>query len=301
MSVRPDLLGWGRGWPTCEPGRRIISVVAGANQVRLPVDERLGFLVAVLVNGLEQRRGFPFNPAWCWGGMCRPIAGTSSPSFHSWFTAVDLDAPTNPMRRPFTSNMPPDTAAFAASLGFRWGGLYTGTPDPMHFEFVQTPAWAAARTAQLATAIKKAAGPKEPKMDAPPPGLNAPIVDGAADPDGKGYYRLGADGGVFTGGATFYGSAVGLIERRDRAVGIATSRTRKGYWVATAKGGVFTFRPEKGTRIAFHGSLGGKRLTYPIVAIEATESGKGYWLFAADGGTFAFGDATFHGGAPGGS
>jgi hypothetical protein len=45
----------------------------------------------------------------------------------------------------------------------------------------------------------------------------------------------------------------------------------------------------------FYGSMGGKRLDQPIVAMTATASGRGYWLCASDGGIFSFGDARFHG------
>lgn len=70
----------------------------------------------------------------------RLIAGSDQWSNHSWGLAGDFCADQNPMRRPLTSDMPPGTAEKASSLGMRWGGSYTGTPDPMHFEFTGTPA-----------------------------------------------------------------------------------------------------------------------------------------------------------------
>lgn len=73
----------------------------------------------------------------------RLIAGTNQWSNHSWGLAVDLDAATNPYRSPLRTDMPPGTSAKARSLGMRWGGDYTGKPDPMHFEFMGTPADAA--------------------------------------------------------------------------------------------------------------------------------------------------------------
>jgi hypothetical protein len=43
--------------------------------------------------------------------------------------------------------------------------------------------------------------------------LAAPIVDMEPTPSGKGYWLLGADGGVFTfGDAGFYGAATGLVQ-----------------------------------------------------------------------------------------
>jgi hypothetical protein len=73
-------------------------------------------------------------------------------------------------------------------------------------------------------------------------------------------------------------------------VGMATTRSGKGYWLVAADGGIFCFGDAK-----FYGSTGGMHLNRPIVAMSRTVSGKGYWLVAADGGVFTFGDAKFHG------
>ncbi len=43
----------------------------------------------------------------------------------------------------------------------------------------------------------------------------------------------------------------------------------------------------------FFGSMGGKKLDAPVVAMAATGDGNGYYLAGADGGVFAFGDAEF--------
>ena len=72
-------------------------------------------------------------------------------------------------------------------------------------------------------------------------------------------------------------------------VGAATP-DGKGYWLASADGGVFTFGDAP-----FEGSLGATPLQGPIVAMAATPDGKGYWLAALDGGVFSFGDAPFLG------
>jgi outer membrane protein assembly factor BamB len=63
-----------------------------------------------------------------------------------------------------------------------------------------------------------------------------------------------------------------------------------GYHLAAGDGGVFAFGDA-----GFLGSLGGVRLSSPIVAMASTVDGGGYWLVAADGGVFAFGDAGFLG------
>jgi len=75
-------------------------------------------------------------------------------------------------------------------------------------------------------------------------------------------------------------------------VGIASTRDGRGYWLAQAGGGVFSYGDA-----AFHGSLPGDGIvpTDQVTGIAATPDGKGYWLVSADGGVFAFGDAGFYG------
>ena len=69
-----------------------------------------------------------------------------------------------------------------------------------------------------------------------------------------------------------------------------TSGANLGYWEVASDGGIFSFGDA-----AFHGSMGGKPLNAPIVAMAATPDGNGYWEVASDGGIFSFGDAAFHG------
>jgi hypothetical protein len=69
-------------------------------------------------------------------------------------------------------------------------------------------------------------------------------------------------------------------------VGSAATPNGAGYWLVGSDGGVFSYG-----NAAFAGSMGGKPLNKPMVAIVPTQSGKGYWEIAADGGVFAYGDA----------
>lgn len=63
-----------------------------------------------------------------------------------------------------------------------------------------------------------------------------------------------------------------------------------GYWLVASDGGVFCFGGA-----GFFGSMGGIRLSRPVVGMTVTSSGQGYWEVASDGGIFAFGDAPFEG------
>jgi len=66
--------------------------------------------------------------------------------------------------------------------------------------------------------------------------LNAPVVGFASTPDGKGYWEVASDGGIFAfGDAHFYGSMGGQHLNRP-VVGIASTRaaTATGKWHPTA-------------------------------------------------------------------
>ena len=159
--------------------------------------------------------------------------------------------------------------------------------------------------------------------------LNRPVVPWRR-PDGRGYWLVAADGGIFT-----FGDAVLRLDRRpapqqarrghggdaERAgatgwwrptAGSSPSATPgstarpgpslsarrrhgghadgQGYWLVASDGGIFAFGDA-----GFFGSMGHQRLNKPIVGMAATPDGKGYWLVASDGGIFAFGNAAFFG------
>jgi thermitase len=103
-------------------------------------------------------------------------------------------------------------------------------------------------------------------------------------------YRLAAsDGGIFSYGARFSGSAGG----QNLAQPIVDSMNTAGpgsYWLVASDGGVFSYGDAQ-----FYGSTGGTRLNRPVVGAAAARSGKGYWLVASDGGVFSYGDARFYG------
>jgi N-acetylmuramoyl-L-alanine amidase len=119
---------------------------------------------------------------------------------------------------------------------------------------------------------------------------DTPVVGMASTPDGKGYWLVASDGGIFTfGDAGFYGSEGGA-PLNSPVVGVASTPDGKGYWLVASDGGIFTFGDA-----AFYGSEGGAPLNSPVVGMASTHDGKGYWLIASDGGIFTFGDAAFYG------
>ena len=119
---------------------------------------------------------------------------------------------------------------------------------------------------------------------------NFPIVGIAGTPDGRGYWEVASDGGVFSfGTAGFYGSTAS-IRLAAPVVGVNSTPDGKGYWLVASDGGVFAFGDAR-----YYGSMAGKPLNSPVVGMSASPDGGGYWLTAKDGGVFAYGDAQFVG------
>ena len=126
-----------------------------------------------------------------------------------------------------------------------------------------------------------------PCQDGPTP---ASIVGMTANPSGRGYWLVAADGSISAYGTGSVGSLEGVLLSTG-IVGMAPAGIRGGYWLVARDGGVFSFG-----RARFFGSTGGMRLNEPIVGMAATADGGGYWLVASDGGIFSFGNARFLGG-----
>ena len=120
--------------------------------------------------------------------------------------------------------------------------------------------------------------------------LNQPVVGMSATPDGRGYWLVASDGGIFSfGDAQFYGST-GSIHLNRPIVGMASTPDGAGYWLVASDGGIFSFGDAQ-----FYGSTGSIHLNRPVVAMAAPNLVPGYWLVAADGGIFSFGSTKFYG------
>ena len=111
--------------------------------------------------------------------------------------------------------------------------------------------------------------------------LNQPIVGMAATPDGRGYWLVAADGGIFAfGDAAFYGSTGRPSPSTDRSSGWPSTPDGTGYWLVASDGGIFAFgdahrsRARPGTSRWCSRSWG-----WPA---PPTEPGTGWWR--SDGG-----------------
>jgi hypothetical protein len=150
----PETRGWGPGWPTVRTAdMRQLSWITGS--VHKDIHVLMDLLCAETV-----RRGYRIRRDWSWGYANRPIGGTQRPSMHSWGLAIDINAPTNPMRRPLTTDHPAWMRQLWADYGFTWGGHWS-TPDPMHYEFRGTLAEARVQTDRARRAFGVAASTSE--------------------------------------------------------------------------------------------------------------------------------------------
>ncbi len=120
--------------------------------------------------------------------------------------------------------------------------------------------------------------------------VSRPIIGMAATPDGRGYWLVGSDGGIFTFGDAGYFGSTGALHLNQPVVGMAATPDGRGYWLVGSDGGIFTFGDA-----GYFGSTGALHLNQPIVGMAPTPDGGGYWLVASDGGIFTFGDAGYDG------
>ncbi|MEV6966462.1 M15 family metallopeptidase [Hamadaea sp. NPDC051192] len=129
--------GWGPGWPNCQKSK-IVELSAGG--VKVSVRRELAELVGLLLTATVVLHRYRLKAHATGGYNCRSIRNKNTPSNHSWGLAVDLNWNDNPFQKPFKSDLPVEVIPLWWNCGFYWGGWYSTKPDPMHFEYVFTPA-----------------------------------------------------------------------------------------------------------------------------------------------------------------
>jgi ligand-binding sensor domain-containing protein len=95
--------------------------------------------------------------------------------------------------------------------------------------------------------------------------LNAPVQSLVPDADGKGYWLVASDGGIFAFDAPFRGS-MGGTKLNKPVSGMV--RYGDGYLMVGADGGIFNFSTSP-----FAGSLGDKPPASPVLAVAALPDG----------------------------
>jgi ribosomal protein L24E len=124
------------------------------------------------------------------------------------------------------------------------------------------------------------------------------VLDMTLTSNGRGYWFVAADGGVFSfGNARFHGST-GSLRLAAPMRSMAAAANGNGYWLVAADGGIFAFN------VPFKGSLPGMRAGLgtpyvPTVRMRGIRSSDGYYLVTADGGVYAFGAAKSFGSSSG--
>ncbi len=182
-GVRASNKGWGSGWPACGgmAGKIVkLNMNRSGTSIAGGIHQGIAQLFGLIGNEVE-RRGYMFHSGWCWGSSCRQIAGTNTPSNHSWGLAVDINAPTNPYTSSGQHDIPDWAFALFRQYGFGVGADYSGKKDWMHVEFMGTPGDAAIMTALAAKNISGGGVVINP----PPPGGgggNPPPVVAAGHP-----------------------------------------------------------------------------------------------------------------------
>ena len=112
----------------------------------------------------------------------------------------------------------------------------------------------------------------------PGPKLNAAVVGIVPTTNGRGYFLVASDGGVFAfGDARFEGSCPGVGGCDGVVKSVIPDATGNGYWVVTATGNVYAFG-----KAPNYGSPGYRPRT-PVTSAVRYPDGSGYWILFSDG------------------
>lgn len=148
MVANPQAQGWG---PPCKVPK---FTIVRADGLRLPVHRDIADLAALLID-MTELAGYDVKPGETWGGLCREVADGGSWSWHAWWMAIDLNAPSNPRAtaewhrrnargtRPFglalVCDIPERVIRLWEDYHFGWLGRAKSKPDPMHMQYEGTP------------------------------------------------------------------------------------------------------------------------------------------------------------------
>jgi hypothetical protein len=147
-----------RGWGPACPDASIVTFEAGGRFFN--VHKRVAPIFKAFINELVKREPPPGGYRIDVGGVddggynCRHIDNDPKKgmSNHAWGLAVDINSLTNPQQSPMKTNMPAwvrEAKPLMDKYGLRWGGTFSDEPDPMHFEFLLSPADADRIAAEL--------------------------------------------------------------------------------------------------------------------------------------------------------
>ena len=126
-----------------------------------------------------------------------------------------------------------------------------------------------------------------------PSHLNKPVVGMAPTSNGRGYWMVASDGGIFAFGDAAFEGSMGSPHLNRPVVAMAATQDGKGYWLVASTEDL-RLRRRSIRRIARV-----EPAPSPIVNMTPTPDNNGYWLVSKDGTVYGFGDAGHDGSTEG--
>lgn len=155
MTATATQRGWGSPSATYQSANIVRLQAAG---ISLYVHRDVSYILGCLVSDVDtvlRRKGKSLSrEADDWSYARRYISGTRTWSNHAWGLAVDLNALRNPQNYKLITELDSKWVQWILVGKYKglikWGGTYTtAKKDPMHFEFIGTPAQARQLAADL--------------------------------------------------------------------------------------------------------------------------------------------------------